>query len=115
MSFAGIVRTLVAVGIARLRSMFVARLFAIPLSGVTTLSSAGAASGALAAGLPAGASAGMGCGLAWIEVVRATGWLPVVDAGVGMGDAVVVESSVISAGIWGSCVGDASAAATFSG
>src|SRR4051794_41943384 len=54
-SFAGIVRTLVAVGIESDASMFVARDFAIPRSG-TTVSSVGA----IARRPCTGASAGMG-------------------------------------------------------
>src|SRR4051812_28637543 len=79
MSFAGMVRTLVAVGTLRLASMFAAMTLATPLSTWTELSGCGA-SVADAAGA-AGACAGIGCGFAGAEVVRATGVLPVGGAG----------------------------------
>src|SRR3712207_8089668 len=60
-SLAGTVRTLVAVGTVRLASMFVARLLAMPRSGVTTSSATGAASWAADFfGVVEGASAGVG-------------------------------------------------------
>jgi hypothetical protein len=79
MSLAGMVRTLVAVGTVRLRSMFAARLFATPLrvATVSTVSAAGSSSLVTATGEVAGASAGIGAGFAWMEVVRAIGWEPV--------------------------------------
>tara|TARA_R110002124_G_scaffold100238_2_gene247017 strand:+ start:14084 stop:14491 length:408 start_codon:yes stop_codon:yes gene_type:complete len=80
MSFAGMVRTLVAVGTVRLESMFDARALAAPRSGATTFSAWGLAAASafnVSIGVVVGASAGMGCGLGSIEVVRATGWLPV--------------------------------------
>ena len=79
MSFAGIVRTLVAVGTVRLASMLVASVLLIPLSWTTVAS--GSAAGSVPSGMTvvpvAGASAGIGCGLAGAEVVRATGVVPV--------------------------------------
>src|ERR1700679_1798103 len=79
MSLAGIVRTLVAVGTVRLRSMFAAILFATPFSAATvsTASAAGSSSPEMVTGEVAGASAGMGAGFAWMDVVRAIGWEPV--------------------------------------
>src|SRR5690606_27844862 len=72
MSFAGTVRTLVAVGIDVLWSMLVASVFAMPLSTVTR--SCGSSDSATT-GIDAvvGACAGMGCGFAGADVVRAMG------------------------------------------
>src|SRR3712207_4308003 len=64
-SFAGTVRTLVAVGTLRLASMFAASVFGMPRSGVTT--SCGS-SGAVAIGVVSGACAGIGCGFGCTEV-----------------------------------------------
>ena len=83
-SLAGIVRTLVAVGTERLASMFAARDFDIPRSGVTTLASSAGGADSVPVGFAlaaVGASAGIGCGLACTEVVRATGREPVGGAG----------------------------------
>src|ERR1019366_1038557 len=79
MSLAGIVRTLVAVGTVRLRSMFAARLLATPFSTETVFSGSAAGSplAAVVTGGVAGASAGIGAGFAWMDVVRATGCEPV--------------------------------------
>ena len=97
------VRTLVAVGTVRLASMFVARAFAMPLSGVT-VSSVGASWSSAATGTDAveGAWAGIGCGCGAIEVVRAMGWLPVMGteaAGTEAGAAVGVEAGTGTSGI----------------
>ena len=97
-SFAGMVRTLVAVGTERLCSMLTARVFAIPRRGETLSSSSGLPSDLVAAG----ASAGIGCGFAWIEVVFAIGWVPV-DGGPAGTAAGVAESLLgTSSGIWAS-------------
>ncbi len=95
-SFAGTVRTLVAVGTERLASMLLARVFCMPLSGVTTSCSADSAAGAAC-----GASAGIGCGFAGALVVRATGVLPVAAACT-TGIAAVGVASVTTSGIWAS-------------
>jgi hypothetical protein len=61
MSFAGMVRTLVAVGTERLASMFAARLLAGPRKGATVFSGSGVGSVFTELiGDVAGASAGMG-------------------------------------------------------
>lgn len=79
------VRTLVAVGTARLASMLAASDFDMPLSVDTTSwgsvleSSVNVDVGGW--GDDAGAWAGIGCGFGWIDVVRAMGWLPVVVGG----------------------------------
>src|SRR5215212_9789391 len=65
-SFAGMVRTLVAVGIVRLWSMFTDRVFAMPRRGVVT--SSGVSPACI---LTAGASAGIGWARGAIDVVRA--------------------------------------------
>src|SRR3954452_20721005 len=79
MSFAGMVRTLVAVGTLRLASMLVASVLVMPLRVVTVASGSASVSGrSCTAVVPvAGAWAGMGCGLAGIDVVRAIGVVPV--------------------------------------
>ena len=97
-NFAGTVRTLVAVGTDRLASMLVARVFCMPLSVVTTSSSAGAAGSAGSAAR--GASAGIGCGLAGEFVVRAIGVLPVAACTTGI--AAVGALSTTASGIWAS-------------
>ena len=79
MSFAGIVRTLVAVGTVRLWSMFAARVFGRPLSG-TTSSSCGA-SATIGWGLVIGTSAGTGAVRGATEVVRAAGACPMIGDG----------------------------------
>ena len=83
-SFAGMVRTLVAVGTLSEASMFAARDFAMPLSGVTVFS-AGSSASVDAAGteVAAGACAGIGWRCGGAEVVRATGWLPVIGTEAG--------------------------------
>src|SRR5689334_15460524 len=68
-SFAGMVRTLVAVGTVSDSSMLAARVFGMPLRTVT-LSSADASA---EDGSVFGAWAGTGCGAAGRAVVRATG------------------------------------------
>src|SRR3954463_3024935 len=80
MSFAGTVRTLVAVGTVRLWSMLVASVLLMPRSGLTWFSGS-AAGWSVTTGVLAvcGASAGIGCGLAGAELVRATGAVPVVE------------------------------------
>ena len=85
MSFAGIVRTLVAVGTVRLESMLDASAFDAPFNAATVLSgsAAGASVVAAADGAFVGASAGIGWGLACTEVVFAIGWLPVGGLAVG--------------------------------
>jgi hypothetical protein len=65
-SFAGMVRTLVAVGTVSEASMFDASVFAIPRSGVATSSWVSSWSSAASF-----ASAGIGCGAGWREVVFA--------------------------------------------
>ncbi|MDR6171972.1 hypothetical protein QE359_003001 [Curtobacterium sp. SORGH_AS776] len=65
-SFAGIVRTLVAVGTVSEASMFEASVFAMPRSGVAT--SSWVSSWSSASSL---ASAGIGCGVGWRDVVFA--------------------------------------------
>ena len=74
-SFAGIVRTLVAVGTVRLAFMFVTSALAMPRIGVTLFSGSvvPSAASAIAGAVVRGASAGIGCGFGSIEVVRATG------------------------------------------
>jgi hypothetical protein len=85
-SFAGMVRTLVAVGTVRLVAMFAARLLDMPRSGVTTSFASGASPvGMTACGLVIGASAGTGTGLAATDVVRAVGWLPITAMGAVIG------------------------------
>ena len=70
-NFAGIVRTLVAVGTVRLWSMFAARVLAGPFSGATVSS---VLAGSLASSArDAGACAGMGWALGAMEVVFAIG------------------------------------------
>jgi len=69
-SFAGIVRTLVAVGTVSESSMLDARAFGMPLRTVTRSSSV---LWPAAEGTVLGACAGMGCGFAGFAVVRATG------------------------------------------
>jgi hypothetical protein len=80
-SFAGIVRTLVAVGTVSDSSMLAARAFVIPRRTVTLSSSAGSAafSASFAAGL--GACAGIGAEAAGFAVVRATGCAPMTGIG----------------------------------
>ena len=78
-SFAGIVRTLVAVGTVRLSSMLAARVFGMPLSG-TTSSSCGA-SATTGWGLVMGTSAGTGAVRGATEVVRASGACPMIGDG----------------------------------
>src|SRR5688572_12909118 len=70
-SFAGIVRTLVAVGIVSDSSMLAASVFGRPRRTVTLSCSVGSSAADGAAG---GACAGIGCGEAGRAVVRATGW-----------------------------------------
>ena len=79
MSFAGMVRTLVAVGTVRLWSMFAARVFGRPLSG-TTSSSCGAPA-TIGWGLVMGTSAGTGAVRGATEVVRASGACPMIGDG----------------------------------
>jgi hypothetical protein len=67
-SFAGIVRTLVAVGTERLASMFAASAFGIPLSAVTVLSSVASEGREVP-----GAWAGIGVAVGATEVVREVG------------------------------------------
>src|SRR5688572_30812564 len=76
-SFAGTVRTLVAVGIVSEASMLVASVLVIPRSGVTTSSPVTRSS----AGAAFGACAGIGCGAAGRAVVRATGCAPTTGIG----------------------------------
>ncbi len=95
-SFAGMVRTLVAVGTERLASMLDASAFAAPLR--AAVSSCGSATSvASTAGIAAvvGASAGIGWGFASTEVVRATGVLPVAGAGV---SAVTIGMAAVGVG-----------------
>lgn len=75
-SLAGMVRTLVAVGTVSESSMFAARVFGMPRSGVTTSSRCSTS----AAGV-VGACAGTGCAAAGRAVVRATGCEPTVGTG----------------------------------
>src|SRR5690554_2333579 len=70
-SFAGMVRTLVAVGTVRLASMLLAIDLAAPRRGVAL--SCGSTNSSAACGALAGASAGIGCGLACTDVVFAMG------------------------------------------
>src|ERR671912_2104203 len=77
-SFAGIVRTLVAVGTVSDSSMFTASVLVMPLRTVT-LSASGFSPPA--DGATEGACAGIGCGEAGRAVVRATGWPPTTGIG----------------------------------
>ena len=79
MSFAGMVRTLVAVGTVRLWSMFAARVFGRPRSG--TISSSCGASATIGWGLVMGTSAGTGAVRGATEVVRASGAWPMIGDG----------------------------------
>src|SRR5690606_4354917 len=101
MSFAGMVRTLVAVGIDVLWSMLVASVFAMPLSTVTV--SCGSDSAATGIDAVVGACAGIGCGLAGAEVVRAMGVVggALSAAGAAAGG-VAGAGSVTASGIWAS-------------
>src|SRR6476620_6397471 len=78
MSFAGMVRTLVAVGIVSDSSMLAARVLGMPRRTVTTSSSA---AWSAADGATLGACAGIGCGAAGRAVVRATGCAPITGMG----------------------------------
>ena len=77
-SFAGTVRTLVAVGTVSDSSMFAARALGMPRRTVTLSSSADSPD---AAGATFGACAGIGCGDAGRVVVRATGCAPITGIG----------------------------------
>jgi hypothetical protein len=77
-SFAGMVRTLVAVGTVSDWSMFAARVLDMPRRGVA-LSSSTDSSAVLASGF--GAWAGIGAGAAGFAVVRATGCDPITGIG----------------------------------
>ena len=77
-SFAGIVRTLVAVGTVSDSSMLRARAFVIPLRTVTWSSVSSAGSSAV---LFSGASEGIGVSAAGLFVVRATGLCPITGIG----------------------------------
>src|SRR5690606_17492430 len=94
-SFAGTVRTLVAVGTVRLASMLVATAFAMPLSVVTT-SVGSTGSWEAGAGTAVGAAAGVGAGFAWSDVVLAIGWLPV-----GVGTSALAAAGAAGAGAAG--------------
>jgi len=65
--------------------MFAASDFDIPLRGDTISRGPTLAASVVAIGIvwgdASGACAGIGCGFGWSEVVRATGWLPVVVGG----------------------------------
>src|SRR5690606_39954922 len=78
-SFAGMVRALVAVGTVSDWSMLAARVFGMPRSGVTLSSSPAEADSSFACGL--GACAGIGACFAGLAVVRATGWAPITGMG----------------------------------
>ena len=109
MSFAGTVRTLVAVGTVRVASMFAASDLAAPLSTATWFSGSGVGSTSDGTGIGAvaGASAGMGCGLACTEVVFATGVEPGVSAagsavaGCAVAGSVVAGSAIVGSAIVG--------------
>src|SRR5689334_11771150 len=77
-SFAGIVRTLVAVGIVSDSSMLAASVFGRPRRTVTVSSSVAPSA---ADGATLGAWAGIGCGDAGRAVVRATGCAPMTGMG----------------------------------
>src|SRR5918993_859903 len=77
-SFAGIVRTLVAVGIVSDSSMLAASVFVMPRSGVTLSCSVDSSDEDAFAN---GAWAGIGCGAAGFAVVRATGCPPTTGIG----------------------------------
>src|SRR5215207_4562881 len=112
MSFAGIVRTLVAVGTVSEASMLAARVFGSPFSG--TISSSAGAPATTGCGLVIGTSAGTGWVRGATEVVRAsgawpmTGWGAVAGAGSGAGAA---GGAGIAAGASGAA-GAAGAAST---
>lgn len=85
MSFAGMVRTLVAVGTVSDSSMFAARVFGMPRSAVTVSSSVDSSA---EEGTTFGAWAGIGCAAAGFAVVRATGGAPMTGTGAVTGCAV---------------------------
>ena len=97
MSFAGTVRTLVAVGTVRLASMLVASVLLMPLSAVTSSwGSAGVSPSTTGVWAVCGASAGIGCGFAGADVVRATGVAPVCGAGSGAGALGLAGSTAVA-------------------
>src|SRR5690606_21188125 len=80
-SFAGIVRTLVAVGTVSDWSMFAASVLVMPRSGVTLSWSSASSSVGSVGGVGLGAGAGSGACLAGLAVVCATGCGPITGTG----------------------------------
>ena len=92
-NFAGMVRTLVAVGTERLASMLAARAFGMPFSAVTVFWSVVSDGREVP-----GAWAGIGVAVGAVDVVREVGWSAVIGP-VALGSAAVVAAGAETSGV----------------